>query len=484
MAKYRDQKAVEPAAANLEPTRKKKKFEMPHIYVILFVFSAIAAISTHFIPSGEYERVPGPEGRTTIDASSFQHVEQTPVGIADFLTVVPRGLMDAGEVVFFTFIIGGMFMVLRKTGIIEVAVDQLARKFSNKSIMLIPVLTSVFAFIATLIGTAELSLVYIPVILPLIIALGYDSLTAAAIALCGTVVGFSAGVLNPINTGLGQKLSGIPVFSGMLLRSIVLVVAAAVAIFFIMRYAKKVKSNPLKSYVYEEDTEKRKDYQHIGATEALIMSTRQKWAVVATFIFFGLLVYGVMTKGWFMIEMAGLFIIMGIVVGLVAGLKAGEICEGFNQGFRDVLMGAFIVGLARAVAVVLEDGKVMDTIVHALGSLVGDLPSTFAAVGMYFVQTVINFVIPSGSGQALVTMPIMAPLADLVGVTRQTAVLAYQLGDGFTHVLFPTSGYFMAALAIAGVSYQKWLKFFGPIFAVWAGIACVTLVIAQLIGWS
>lgn len=484
MMNKRQADAIQNEQLDNKKMKKKKGFQMPHIYVILFVFSALAAISTHFIPSGEFERVPGPEGRTTIDPNSFHQIEQTPVGIADFLTVIPRGLIDAGEVVFFTFIIGGMFMVLRRTGIIEVAVDKLARKFSNRSIMLIPVLTTVFALIATLIGTAELSLVYIPVIMPLIIALGYDSITAAAIALCGTVVGFTAGVLNPVNTGLGQKLSGLPVFSGIGLRFVVFIITVTAAILFIMRYAKKVKKDPLKSIVYEEDTEKRNDYQHVGKTEALSMSKRQKWAAVAAVIFFGVLVYGVISKGWFMVEMAGLFIIMGIVVGMISGLKVGEICEGFNQGFRDVLMGAFIVGLARAVAVVLEDGHVMDTIVHGLGSLVGDLPPTFAAVGMYFVQVVINFVISSGSGQALVTMPIMAPLADIVGVTRQTAVLAYQLGDGFTHIFYPTSGYFMAALAIAGVAWQKWIRFFFPLFLIWAGISVVTLVIAQLIGWS
>ena len=463
---------------------QKKKFVMPHIYVILFVFSAVAAILTHLIPSGQYDRVLGPEGRTTIDATSYHLIEQTPVGIINFMTAVPRGLIDAGEVVFFTFIIGGMFMVLRKTGIIEVAVDKLARKFANNGLLLIAVLTTVFAFIATLIGTAELSLVYIPVIMPLIIALGYDSVTAASIALCGTAAGFSAGVLNPINTGLGQKLSGLPVFSGMGLRSIVLILAVTTAIFFITKYARKVKKDPTQSLVYNEDSEKRIEFKKIVGGTALTMTPRQKLATYMTFIFFGILVYGVIKQGWFMVEMSGLFVIMGVVVGMVAGLKLTEICEGFNQGFKDVLMGAFIVGLARAIAVILEDGHVMDTIVHGLGSLVGDLPPEMAAVGMYFVQTAINFVLSSGSGQALVTMPIMAPLADLVGVTRQTAVLAYQLGDGFTHVLFPTSGYFMAALVIAGVPYQKWLRFFLPIFAVWATIAIVALIIAQLIGWS
>ena len=463
---------------------KKKKFQLPHIYVILFVFSAIAAITTYIIPAGEFERVPGPEGRTTIDPNSFQHIEQTPVGIFDFLTVIPRGLIDAGEVVFFTFIIGGMFMVLRRTGIIEVVVDKLARKFSNRSILVIPVLMTVFAVIATLIGTAELSLVYIPVIMPLMIALGYDSITAAATALVGTVVGFTAGVLNPINTGLGQKLSDVPVFSGLGLRFIIFVVTLTAGILFVMRYAKRVQNDPLKSYVYEDDTEKRSLYKAIGETEKLHMNKRQVWASVVTLVFFGILVYGVMNKGWFMVEMAGLFIIMGIVVGLIAGLKTTEICEGFNEGFRDVLMGAFIVGMARAVAVVLEDGQIMDTIVNALGSAVGHLSPSLAAVGMYFVQMMINFIISSGSGHALVTMPIMAPLADIVGVTRQTAVLAYQLGDGFTHIFYPTSGYFMTALAIAGVSYQKWIRFLWPLFLTWVGISVIAMFVAHAIGWS
>ncbi|MTW87459.1 YfcC family protein [Virgibacillus dakarensis] len=461
---------------------KKRKFQMPHIYVILFLLSAAAAVATYIIPAGEYERVPGPEGRITIDANSYTEIEQTPVGIVDFLTVIPRGLIDAGEVVFFTFIIGGMFMVLRRTGIIEITVDKLARKFANKSIMLIPIMTVVFAAVATVIGTPELCLVYIPVIMPLMIALGYDSIVAAAIALCGTVIGFAAGVLNPVNTGLAQKISGIPVFSGIGFRLIIFTVAVTAAVLYIMRYAKKIQKNPLHSFVYEDDQTKRKLYQHKDQIEEKQMTTRQKYASVAALIFFGILVYGVIGQGWFMVEMSGLFIFMGAVVGLIAGLTLTQICEGFNQGFRDVLVGAIIVGIARAV--VMEDGHIMDTIVHSLGAAVNELPPVFGAVGMYVVQLVINFFIPSGSGQALVTMPIMAPLSDIIGVTRQTAVLAFQLGDGFAHILYPTSGYFMAALSIAGVAYQKWIRFFFPLFFVFALISLVSLIIAQIIQWS
>lgn len=239
--------------------RSNKKFSMPHIYMILFVFGVIATISTYLIPSGEFDRVKGPEGREMVDADSFHYIDSAPVGLVDFISIIPRGLIEAGEIVFFTLIIGGMFMVLRRTGIIEIGVDKLARQFINKSILIIPVLTTVFAIIATLIGTAELSLVYIPVIIPLIIpliiALGYDSITATSIALCGTVVGFTVGVLNLINTGLAQKLSGIPTFSGIGLRLVIFVIVLFVTVLFIMKYAKKVKKDPSISLVYHDDTE-------------------------------------------------------------------------------------------------------------------------------------------------------------------------------------------------------------------------------------
>ncbi|WP_283589486.1 YfcC family protein [Staphylococcus nepalensis] len=465
-----------------ETNKNRKKLGMPHIYVILFIFGVLATISTYLIPSGEFDRIKGPEGREMVDADSFHYITAAPVNIVDFISIIPRGLIEAGEIVFFTLIIGGMFMVLRRTGIIEIGVDKLARRFLNHSIFIIPVLTTVFAIIATLIGTAELSLVYIPVIIPLIIALGYDS--ATAIALCGTVVGFTVGVLNPINTGLAQKLSGIPVFSGIGLRLIIFIIVLFVTILFIMRYAKKVKQTPDMSLVYQEDTEKRETYKDITKQKPLVASKRQKVGIAVVLAFFVILVYGVTTQGWFMVEMSGLFIIMGIVVGLITGLNTRDICEAFNDGFKDVLMGAIIVGLARSIAVVLEDGKIMDSIVHGLGSVIDGATPTVAVVGMYIVQVLINFIISSGSGQALVTMPIMAPLADMLGVTRQTAVLAFQLGDGFTHVFYPTSGYFMAALAIGGVSYTKWIRFFFPLFIIWGLISIISLIVAQLIGWS
>lgn len=472
-----------PAQKNL-PEGAPRKFQMPHIYVILFTFSALAAIATYFIPAGTYDRIEGPEGRTTIDPTSYQAAESNPTSLMDFMLAFPQGLVSAGSVVFFTFIIGGLFMVLRKTGIIENAVDGLTRTFAGRSLAVVPVLMITFAVVCSLIGTQELSLVYVPVILPLIIALGYDSMTAVAIALCATTAGFTAGFLNPINTGLGQQLAGVPLYSGLGLRLGIFLIIITIGILYVMKYAKNIRTTPSASFVYEEDKEKRQLYSSADQTKRYKATKRQKAAAVTALLFFGILVYGVLKHGWFMMEMAGLFIMMGIVVGLVAGLSTSDICDGFNEGFKNVLLGAFIVGVARAVAVIMEEAQIMDTIVFYLGEWVGHFPSIFSAIGMFGVQLLFNFLVPSGSGQALVTIPIMAPLAEIIGVTKQTAVLAYQLGDGLGNILYPTSGYFMATLVLAGVKWQKWVKFYLPLFGMWVGVSILFLILAQWLQWT
>ncbi|GAB3285228.1 YfcC family protein [Parasphingorhabdus pacifica] len=478
---YADKGTSDPTS----PT-KAKSFQIPHIYVILFVFSAIATVATYFVPAGQYDRVPGPDGRTTIDPDSFRIVDSAPVGVVDFMMSIPNGFVAAAEVVFFTFVIGGMFMVIRETGIIETAVDKLTRRFTRRSTLVIPVLMVLFAVLASLIGTQELSLVYVPVILPLLIALGFDSVTAAAVALCATAAGFTAGVLNPINTGLAQKIAGVPVFSGVPLRLAAFVALISVSVAYVMRYASKIRKNPELSLMRgDKDEEEKQDlYRHSLTSVTPKFALRQKWAGVATLALFGVLIWGVLTQGWFMKEMSGLFIIIGIVAGLVAGMTATQICEAFNKGLSQVLVGAMIVGVARAVAVVLEEGKIMDTMVYGLGNLVDNFPVMLSAVGMYLAQLGFNFVVPSGSGQALVTMPIMAPLSDVLGVPRQTAVLAYQLGDGMGNILYPTSGYFMATLALAGVRWDKWVRFFFPLFLIWVAIAVGFTVYAQAALWT
>ena len=464
----------------------ERGFRMPHIYVILFSLSALAALATYIVPANQYDRVEGPDGREVIDPDSYSAAEASPTSFMEFITAIPRGLVDAGEVVFFTFIIGGVFMVVRRTGIIENALDRLLRTFAHRRVLLIPVLITLFAALASLIGTQELALVYIPVLIPVVIALGYDSITAAAIALIGTTAGFTAGVLNPINTGLAQQIAGIETFSGAGLRAVLLVIMVVLGSWWTIRYAQRTAEDPAMSLMAGEPEEQEKQELYGGAqsAEPRRMTLRQKISLLLSLPVLGVTVWGVSTQGWFMIEMAGMFVLLMLIIGLVSGLKPSELSTSFSEGMRSVLEGAIIVGVARAVAVLLEDGLVLDTIVHALGEAVGGLPAALAAVGMFVAQTLFNFVVPSGSGQAVVTMPIMAPLADLLEVTRQTSVLAFQLGDGLTNILYPTSGYFMAALAIAGVRWEKWVRFYLPLFGMWVAVAIAFLVTAQLTGWS
>lgn len=468
-----------------EPARRRQ-FRMPHIYVILFGLSAVAALATYLVPASQYERIEGPGGREVIDPETYSSVPASPTSPLDFITAVPRGLMDAGEVVFFTFIIGGVFMVVRRTGVIEIALDRLLLTFSTRRVLLIPVLMVVFGVLATLIGTQELALVYIPVLLPFIIAMGYDSMTAVAIALIGTTAGFTAGILNPVNTGLAQQIAGIETFSGAGLRSALFVVLVVLGALWTMRYASRISRNPQKSLLadHEEEREKQYLYREHEQKASQALNLRQRIALLLGLPVLAVTVWGVSTQGWFMVEMAGMFILLMLIIGLISGLTPSQVSESFSEGMRSVLEGAIIVGLARAVAVMLEDGLILDTIVHSLGTLVGGLPSALAALGMLVTQTLFNFVVPSGSGQAVVTMPVMAPLADLLDITRQTSVLAFQLGDGPSNIILPTSGYFMAALAIGGVPYDKWVRFFLPLFGMWFVVGASFLLVAQFSGWS
>ena len=470
-------------------TTASSQGHFPHIYVILAAFILLAGVSTWLLPGGQFERVPGPDGRTMIDPASFEYTAGNPAGPTDLMLAIPRGLVAAAPVVFFTFMIGGLFAVIRRTGLIELGVGALTRRFAGRGIWVVPVLMGPFAVVATLIGTQELSLVYVPVIMPLLIALGFDSVVVAAVALCATTAGFSAGVFNPINTGLGQQIAGVSLYSGLGLRLATFVGFLALAVAFTWRYARQVQRAPGTGLLADEpgEADKRARYAGLSTPDHDVpprATRRQKLAGGVLALLAVLLVYGVLSLGWFMLEMSGLFIVIGVAVGVVAGLRLNVIAESFNDGFREVLVGAMIAGVARAVAVVLEQGQVMDTLVHGLGTVVGELPGFVSAVGMLLAQLGFNFVVPSGSGQALVTMPIMAPLADLVGVTRQTAVLAYQLGDGIGNILYPTSGYFMATLALAGVPWQRWLRFFWPLFLAWVALAMMILVVAQGIGWT
>lgn len=463
-----------------EPTKKRKKLKVPHIFVILFLMIALASLVSYIIPAGQFERMANDSGAEIIQPGTFEYIEASPVTFLEFMFAIPDGFIQTAEIIFGIIMIGGMFAVIERTGVISLAVNKLAGKFADKGLWIIPTLMIPFALFTTFTGQVEMSLIYLPAILPLVLKLGFDRITAAAIVLVATISGFSLALAIPANLGVAQEIAELPLYSGMWYRIILLAIVLTVGMAYVWRYAKKVQRNPELSIVFDEQD----DQPQLGDMPDQKATKRQLWTALTLLVAFGILLFGLLNYGWYFRELTGFYALTGIAAGLIAGLKSSEIADAFNEGFKKILLGAIVVGIARGIAVVLDAGDIMDTIIYALGEFVSIMPDSLTAVFMLIVQAALNFLIPSGSGQAMVTMPIMSGLSDISGVTRQTAVLAFLMGDGFTNIFYPTSGYFMATLAVGGVRWEKWLKFIFPLLIVWYLIAAVSLVVAQFIDYG
>lgn len=466
--------------AGRENAKMKKGFKMPHVFVILFTLIAIMALLTHVIPAGEYVRVPGPNNRMMVDPNQFNYVESNPSTLLDFLTAIPHGIIAAANVIAFTLILPGAFQVIQNTGLLVTVISKLAKRFSKNGILIVPVLMIATSLLAAFVGTAELSMVYISIIMPLALMMGFDTMLAAAIPLIATNIGFIGAFTNPFTVGIAHQIAGLPEFSGMWFRVLLWIVFITFGIIYTMRYAKKIQLNPELSLTYESDNKLRASFVHDDEDEE-ILTTRQKGVAVVFVASFVVLVYGIISLGWGMNQMAGIFIAMGVVGGLVGGLDQNEISESFIEGGKKVYAGALLVGIARGVTIVMEDALIIDTVVHYLAQVLVSLPRSINAIGMLGVQSVFNILVPSGSGQALITMPILSPLADIVGVNQQVAVVALQLGDGITNLFTPTNGYFVATLAIAGIAWSDWVKFIWKWLAFELVLGSAILIFAQAI---
>lgn len=459
--------------------KKKKAFQMPHTMAILFCCVLFVALLTWLIPAGAYERVTTEGGTTVVNPDSFTYVEPTPVGPMGVLTSISDGFVGAGSILALTLFSGGAIMVLRRIGVIDAAMSTLARRFEGKGILVIPVLMTIFALIDNFIGTPELCMVYIPIVMPLMFRLGFDSITTMATVVLGSAAGFSAAIANPFTVAVGQKICELPLYSGWQFRIVTLAVTLIIGILYVMRYAAKIQKNPSLSSMYREDAAKRAEYLSKENTE--VMSGRQKVAGVWAVVVFVSAMVGIIALHWDLPEMTGMFLLMGVGAGLIAGRGVRNICLDIADGCKDVMVGAIFITLARSTYVVMTEGNIIDTIVHAMAGMLNSLPSQLTIVGVLLIVTVLNFFVSSGSGKAVMLFPILSPLADLCGITRQTAVLAYQFGDGFTNMFWPTNGTQGACLGIAGIPWNKWARFYLPLLCIWYGTSIVFLFIAQAI---
>jgi uncharacterized ion transporter superfamily protein YfcC len=464
-----------------------KKFKLPHTFVLLFAILALIAAATWIVPGGRYEtRLV--DGRQLVDPASFHAIASQPQGLAQLLMAPIKGFSEAALIIGFVLIVGGAFSVLQRTAAIDALIRSIAQAHSRSRVVrvaLIPVFVTLFSLGGATFGMNEEAIPFVLIFVPLALALGYDSITGVAIPFVGSQVGFAAAFLNPFNVGIAQGIAGVPVFSGMGYRLLVWVIATAVTIAFLAWYAARVRRHPVTSPTFQMDQELRRT-QAAGVSnfgDFVGISGRQR-AVLA--IFAGALlcmVVGVVRYGWFIEEIAALFLAMAVLVGWTARLDSDQLIDAFLHGARDLVGTALVIALARGTMILARDAHIIDTMLAALLPLVQSGSPVLAAQKMFVMQSVINFFIHSGSGQAALTMPIMAPLADLVGITRQTAVLAYQFGE-FTTPMIPTSGITVGVLALARIPWLTWARWMVPLQLAYALLALTLLAPPALGAWQ
>jgi uncharacterized ion transporter superfamily protein YfcC len=440
----------------------------PHPLTLLTGCILAAALASYLLPAGQYDRRADPiTGRDVVVAGTYHHVSQRPVGPFEALVAIPKGLSAAASVVFLVFLVGGAFTVVDDTGALRQAVSWLVGRLRNREALVIPIVSLTFALGGALENMSEEIIALVPVLLLVTRRLGFDALTAVSISVGAAAVGASFSPINPFQVQIAQKLAGLPLLSGWAFRVSVLAVALTLWIWGTWRHARRTRVVP---------EEPRQD----EATMSL--DARRTIVLLLVIVTFAVFVFGVMRLGWDFDQMSALFFAMGLFAGLIGGLGAGGTARSFVVGFTSMAYAAMLIGFARAIFVVLDQGLIIDTIVNALVMPLQGLPIALSAVGMMLVQAALHGPVPSVSGQAVLTMPVLVPMSDLIGLSRQVVVLAYQYGAGMADAITPTNGTVMAVTAAAGVKYGDWLAFAVPLFVALLALGALALVVAIAMG--
>lgn len=462
--------------------KKKKGITLPHIYILLFSIIVVCTILTWILPAGEFDRVVNEAtGRTVAVAGTFHTVEQSPVGIFQMFQAIYNGMCDAGSVTFFVFISYASINIIISSGAFNGLVAGLLKVFKGKArVAIIPIFMFIVGIASSTIGLFEEWFPFVPVFAGIAVAMGFDAIVGMAIVAFGAAMGYSGAMMNPFTVGVAQGIAEVAPMSGMGYRFFchmaLLVVGSALTI----RYALKIQADPSKSLVYGET-------EHITMSEDDVQNSpfgiREKLVLLILLAGIIAVVYGCKVYGWYFAELSAVFVIMGILSAIVMGWGPNKIGELYSKGFTDIAMACMMIGLARGILMVLQDGNIIDTVVYYFSLPLAAFPSWFCGVAMLAMQTLLNFLIPSGSGQAATSMPIMAPLSDLLGVSRDTAVLAFQFGDGLSNVLWPTA--FPAVMAgLAGIKVEKWWKFAIPVGVALFLTQAVLMILAVVTGFG
>jgi len=414
------------------------KFKVPNTYTIIFGMIVLSAIATWLMPGGQY--VTHEDGTLT-----YESIESVPQSLSVF-TALYNGFVKQAGIIVFILIVGGAFWLLNATGAISVGISRFIDKVGHYDKVVLIAITLLFSLAGAIFGMSEETIPFVGIVVPLVISMGYDAFLGMFIVYVAANIGFSSAFLNPFTVGIAQEMAELPMFSGMEYRIACWALLTLLFIGFIMVYAKKTKNTELR--VAQAETSETGER----------LSRRQQWILVVLFATIVLLVVGVTCFGWYMAEISGLFLAMGIVCGIIAGYDANRIIKEMMDGAKDILSSAMVVGLASGIIVILQDGHIIDSLLHAMQAALNDTGKVGSLTAMYGIQTVINTVIPSATAKAAITIPIMAPFSDMVGVSRQAMVLAFQFGDGFTNMITPTSGVLIASLSMAHITYTDWVR--------------------------
>ena len=461
-------------------SKERKKLIIPHTLTIIFLLIVFVAILTWIIPSGEFLRQEIDQ-RLVVIPNTYKAVSSNPQGILEIFKAPIDGFIDAAEVVGFVLLVGGSFGVVNKTKAIESAISEVIKKLNGKELILIPISMLIFGLGGTTFGMSEETLPFYMIFVPLMISLGYDSLTAIGTVFIGAITGTIASTINPFSVGIGQALAQITPGLGIGFRSVVFIIYIIVAIIYVMNHAIKVKKDPKKSIVYEIDQEHKEDMIHeVNIKEFTI---REVGVLTVFFIGMSIMVYGVLVLGWYIPEIAMSFTAIGILSGLVSGLNQVEIAEAFIEGARDLMSAGLAIALARGIVIVAQNGFIIDTILNYAADFLGSLPKIIFGYLTFILEFGLAFLIPSSSGLASLTIPVLAPLSELVNVSSQVIVLAYQFGVGIANLMTPTSGILMGALAVSRIPFSKWLRFVLPMVSIFIILSMIVITIAIAINF-
>ena len=412
------------------------KMKVPNTYVIIFALLVLCAVATWFVPGGQYVRAD--DG--TLSYESVDAVPQT----WQVFTAIYHGFVKQAGIIIFILVVGGAFWLLNATGAVNAGIGRFIARVGKRDKWVLVALTLLFSLGGAVFGMSEETIPFVGMVVPLMLSMGYDTFMGMLIVYVASNVGFSSAFLNPFTVGIAQGMADLPLFSGLGYRLVCWFILTALLVAFVLIYAAR--------------TRKKADVA-LEASPALEPLTGRQKAILAVLgVTVVMLVVGVTQWEWYLPEITGLFLVMGLVCGFIAGFSGNRIADEFMAGARDILSAALVVGFASGIIVILQDGRVVDSILHSMQEGLDGTGPMASLSAMYGIQAVINFLIPSASAKAAITIPIMAPFADMVGVSRQAMVLAFQFGDGFTNMLTPTSGVLIAALAMARIPYAQWVK--------------------------